>query len=430
MIKSFAALSVTTGARLLTGLILFVLFAREWPAAAFGQFMYLFSVAALLVLACEFGFTQQILREIGRAPTDAARLMSRYLGAKVWLTLATWAVALIFAWITRLSWHDTAQLILLLAAASLMSYGDFFMACFRAMGHFGEEAWLAVAGNMLLFALALGALYFKSGPIGVALAMAAARLVQFLLSYRVFRRGVPDKLTPDFSLPATGATVRASSAYGADVAIGAAFINLDTVMIAHTLGQESVGVYQAIARIYQGAVLATAILGSIFLPRLARELGNRAAFAQQYQKLAWSLVVLGLLASAVFALGTPLLELVYTQPYLQRSLELMPWFALLVFVRFTASVYGVALTALGKQGSRALIYVAALVLMVASAGPLMSRFGEAGMVMACTLAYAFLAVLFAFKSSRSGAQPQAWKTATLVSLSLTAFSFWKAGLHP
>lgn len=430
MIKSFAALSVTTGARLLTGLILFVLLAREWSAAAFGQFMYLFSVAALLVLACEFGFTQQILREIGRAPTEAAQLMSRYLGAKVWLTLATWVMALLFAWLTGLCWYDTAQLTLLLGAASLMSYVDFYMACFRAMGHFSEEAWLSLAGNALLFALAIVAMYVNGGPVGVALAMAAARLVQFLLSYRLFCARVPDRPRPEFSPRSAGATLRSSGAYGADVAVGAAFINLDTVLIAHTLGPESVGIYQAIARIYQGAVLAPAILGSIFLPKLARELGNKYSFLQQYRKLAWSLLILGTLASATFTFGTPLLKLVYTQPHLESSFALMPWFALLVFVRFAASIYGVALTALGKQTSRVLIYIVALTIMVVTAGPLMTRFGEAGMVMSCTLAYALLAILFALTSSRFGTQPQAWKTAALISLSFTALSFWKAGLHP
>jgi len=356
--------------------------------------------------------------------------MGRYLGAKVWLTLATWVLALLFAGVMQLSLEAIAQLALLLAAASLMSYGDMFMSCFRAMGQFGEEAWIAVLGNVLFFALSLCALHFKGGPVGVAAAMLFARLVQFLMSQRVFRRRIPERVVPVLALPEVAATVRASTAYGADVAIGAAFVNMDTVMIAHTLGQESVGVYQAIARIYQGAVLATAILGSIFLPRLARELGNRVAFTRQYKQLAWCLVALGAAASCVFALGAPLLELIYTQPHLQRSLELMPWFALLVFVRFTASVYGVALTALGKQTSRALIYVAALILMVLAAPPLMRHFGEAGMVIAATLAYALLALLFAIHSARSGVRPQAWKTAAIVSLSLTAFSFWKAGLHP
>lgn len=429
MIKSFVALSLTTGVRLLTGLVLFVLLAREWSAGQFGQFMYLFSIAALLLLACEFGFAQQILREIGRTPERARMLMSRYLGAKIWLTALTWVLAASFAWFSGLSWGDTAQLAGLLLAGLFMSYADFLMTCFRAMGYFGEEAGLTVVGNLLYFAFSLGALYFWDVAIGVAVAMAVARLIHLGLTYRVFKRRVPEPLTPDLKLRDSLQTIKASSAYGADVGISAAFINADTVLIAHSLGAESVGIYQAIARIYQGLVLMPAIMGSLFLPRLARTLDEPVAFDRNSRLFGWGLVISGLLASAFFALGEPLLAVVYDQPHLQESFTLLPWFALLVFVRFVASVYGVVLTALGKQRGRAVSYVVALLVMLGIAPPLLERFGVAGMVMACAVAYALLAVLFAAQTNRSGAKPQAWKTATLLSITLTAFCLWKAGVH-
>lgn len=430
MIKSFAALSVTTGARLLTGLILFVLLAREWSAAAFGQFMYLFSIAALLVLACEFGFTQQILREIGRAPSDAAKLMGRYLGAKLWLTAATWCGGLLFAWITNLSWQDIALLTFLLAAGSLMSFGDFFMACFRAMGNFSEEAWLSLGGNLLLFALALFAVCVSAGPVGVAIAMAAARLVQFVLSYLTFRRGVTERLKPTFGLSATATTIRSSSAYGADVAIGAAFVNVDTVLIAHTLGPESVGIYQAIARIYQGATQIPAILGSIFLPKLSRDLGNKHQFDKHCKLLAMILLGSGLLGALTLGYGRPALESVYVEAHLKRALDLLPWFGLLLFVRFTASIYGITLTALGKQPIRVFIYATALAAMALTATPLMLHFGEAGMVMACVISYIILTTMFAIGSAYNGQTPQGWWVALIITISLSVFSLWKTGIHP
>lgn len=432
MIKSFAALSITTGVRLLTGLVLFVLLAREWSVGQFGQFMYLFSIAALLVLACEFGFTQQILREIGRAPSQARTLMGEYLGAKVWLTLLTACLALGFAWLTDLSANDVAVLSALLLAALFMSYADFLMACFRALGSFGEETKLTVWGNLLFFVLACAALFgvtdtaLMSGA--VAGAMATARAVQLLMTWRVFKRRVPEPLQPAFDPSSSIATIKKSSAYGADVAVGAAFTNLDTVLIAHTLGAEGVGVYQAIARIYQGMVLLPAILGSLFLPRLSRSLDDAPAFQKNCQQLSLSLLVGGAVAAAFFVWGGPLIALVYNDNLFQRSAELLPWFALFVFVRFVASIHGVVLTALGRQGVRALIYVVALVVMVATAPYLLQHHAESGMVMASTLAYALLGTLFAIAALKNGQRPHLWKTSALVSLSLMAFCAWKAGI--
>jgi len=429
MIKSFAALSITTGVRLLTGLVLFVWLAREWPAAQFGQFMYLFSIAALVVLACEFGFSQQILREVGKQPDQAPQLMSEYLGAKAWLTVGTLLLAALFVWLTKLSAHDTALLMALLAAAMLMSYTDFFMACLRALGTFSQEAKLTVVGNILYFGLALAALFWGDEGVWVAAAMAAARFIHLFMALRVFSQQLRTRLTINLSFKQSIRTIKTSSAYGADVAVGAAFTNLDNVLIAHALGTESVGIYQSISRIYQGMALFPAILGSIFLPRLSRATESPEQFQRNYRMMSWALLFGGLSAAMVFALGAPFLSIIYHDDYAARGLELLPWFALFVFVRFMASVYGVVLTALGRQSVRALIYVVALVFMVALAHPLMSIMGLGGMVVAITIAYAVLAILFAFFSRKDGHQPQAWKTATCISIGLMAFCFWKIGFR-
>jgi O-antigen/teichoic acid export membrane protein len=425
MIKSFAALSITTGVRLLTGLVLFVLMAREWSADEFGHFMYLFSVAALLVLACEFGFAQQILREIGREPARAVALMGRFLGAKIWLTVATLLLAAGFAWFSHLSPAGMLQLVLLLAGGLAMSYTDFYMACFRAMGDFGQEAKLTIKGNLIYFMLAAMALYGGTGPKGVASALMLARLIHLALAYRIFRQRIPDRLPIDLRYTSTARTIKVSSAYGADVAVGAAFVNIDTVLIAHSLGNEGVAIYQAIARFYQGACLLPAIFGSLFLPKLARHLDDKPLFSRDFKNLNFSLVGSGLLIALMFIFGKPVLALVYDQPHLQSSLALLPWFGLLVFIRYVASVYGVVLTALGGQTSRALVYVAALCLMAFAAPWLMQHMGVAGMVLACTLAYVFLAISFAGLSWARGAKSRAWLASIASASILIYLTFWK-----
>jgi O-antigen/teichoic acid export membrane protein len=55
MFRNFAALGVSTLIRVLTGFAIFVLIARHWGAAKFGEFMYLFSIAGLLVCYANTG---------------------------------------------------------------------------------------------------------------------------------------------------------------------------------------------------------------------------------------------------------------------------------------------------------------------------------------------------------------------------------------
>lgn len=425
MIKSFAALSITTGVRLLTGLVLFVLMAREWPAVQFGQFMYLFSVAALLVLACEFGFTQQILKEIGQAPDLAKPLMGRYLGAKLWLTLATTLLALAFAWASALTPSDALQLAMLLAGGVAMSYADFYMACFRALGSFGQEARLTIKGNLIYFALAAAALYAQTGPIGVAAGLLLARLIHLGMAYRLFQQRMHASLPIALHYREVAQTIKASSAYGADVAVGAAFVNIDTILIAHTLGNESVAMYQAVARFYQGACLLAPIFGSIFLPKLAMHAADMPRFIQDYKKLSICLVGSGLLIALAFIFGQPALELIYAQSHLHQSLALLPWFGLLVFVRYVASIYGVALTALGGQSSRAVIYVGTLAILILAAPLLMQHLQVSGMVLAFILAYSLLATMFGHIAHTRGAKAQAWKSSTALAVLLAGLGAWK-----
>lgn len=425
MIKSFAALSVTTGVRLLTGLVLFVLIAREWTAAEFGQFMYLFSVAALLVLACEFGFGQQILREVGQTPRNVGPLMGRFLGAKLWLTALSGLLTVGFGLISALSWTDGIVLALLLAAGIAMSFADFFMAGFRAIGRYSEEARLSVIGNLAYFGLAAASLYTNTGPIGVAASLAAARCLHLHLSYRIFKKHVPDPLTLNKSARAAYKTIQSSSAYGADVAIGAAFVNLDSVLIAHTLGKESVAIYQAIGRFFQGACLLPPIFGSLFLPKLAAATDNKPLFRKIHQQLSIALLSSGAIGSIVFIFGEQPIKWLYQNSKIQDAANLLPWFAMLILVRYIASIHGAVLTSLGGQSSRAGIYVIALALMTITAPVLMTHLGVAGMILACTLAYAFLAIMFAWQSHRRDATPPATGFTAAIVLLIMTLCVWK-----
>lgn len=405
MIKSFAALSITTGVRLLTGLVLFVLMAREWPAVQFGQFMYLFSVAALLVLACEFGFTQQILKEIGQAPDLAKPLMGRYLGAKLWLTLATTLLALAFAWASALNLSDALQLAMLLAGGVAMSYADFYMACFRALGSFGQEARLTIKGNLIYFALAAAALYAQTGPIGVAAGLLLARLIHLGMAYRLFQQRMHASLPIALHHREVAQTIKASSAYGADVAVGAAFVNIDTILIAHALGAESVAAYQIVARFYQGACLLPPIFGSIFLPKLAHAFsaGSKDQTQLMLRKMHYSLLGSGVAGMIAFNLALPLLNSIYPSNITTSPSALMPWFGLLLLVRFVAASQGIAITAAGGQKFRTIVFIGALTLLSLIALPMLRHLGLLGMIASITASYALISLAFWVWNSKAKA---------------------------
>ncbi|MBT0962764.1 oligosaccharide flippase family protein [Denitromonas iodatirespirans] len=402
MIKQFTVLGMSTLIRLLTGFVLFVLIAREWGAGRFGEFMYFFAVAGLLVQVCEYGFSQQILREIGRDPDTTRQRMGVYFATKLWLTMFAWIFAGIFALVTGLRADGAATLGLLLLAATLMSYSDFLMACFRALGHYGKEASVTLEGNVAYFGLALAAVLFGAEGTGVAAAMVLGRIVHLLATVVEFRRHVPGSIKVDVRFGAVWPVMRGGGAYGLDVGVATAFANLDTVLLAILLGYESVGVYQAGARFYQGASLLPSIFAGIFLPRMARAAEDPVEFGLLARNLYWSTLAIAFAVCGVFVIGAEGQAWIYPEPSLQDVGALMPWFGLLVLIRFIAASQGITVTALGGQTVRAKLFLVALALMVASAFPFVEAFGLTGMILAISVAYAFLSIGFWVWVERQG----------------------------
>lgn len=431
MLRNFMALGTTTLVRVLTGFVLFVLLAHHWGAEAFGRFMYLFSVASLLVIACEFGFSQQILREVGRAPERAPELMGSYLAAKIWLTAGAFVLALFYGLISGLSAADALILLCLLLAATLLSYGDFLLACLRALGRFRNETEVTLKGNVLYFAGALAALYGGGGLIGVALAMVLARALHLWLTQREYGRHVAGSSRLQLQPGAVFPVIGRSAPYGIDGAVATIFMNIDTILISHILGNTATGIYQAGARFYQGACLLAPIFGSLYLPRLAhasaRDSHDKALFSRHFRQLSLGLLVTGLLLALGFAFSDLYIGLIFGRADFAHLQTLLPWFGVLVLARFGASIYGTVLTAMGGQGVRVLIYIAALASMIPAALLLMQPLGVVGMVLAVILAHIILTMGLAWRIARYGQGVHGIWLLTVLLMAVAAFVYWNTG---
>lgn len=428
MLKNFIALGLSTLVRVLTGFVLFVLIARHWGAASFGQFMYLFSVVSLLVLTCEFGFSQQILREVGRTPERACELMGRYLGAKIWLTVCAFLLALLFVLATRQSPLAALTLLLLLSAATLLSYSDFLLACMRALGRFSHETRVTIKGNLIYFGAGLAALYAEGGFVGVAAAWLGARLLHALITWAEYRCHVPERLTVELRASAVIPVIRRGAAYGIDGAVATVFMNIDTILISHMLGSVATGIYQAGVRFYQGACLIAPIFGSLYLPRLARAGDDKNAFGLHFRQLSLGLMVSGLLLALGFVFSQPYIGLVFKDADFAQLNALLPWFGVLLFTRYAASVYGTVLTALGGQTMRVVIYLISLLAMMIAAVLLMRPYGVVGMILAVTLAHVVLIAGLGLCISRYRLRVHGIILAGVIGAALFGFVYWKTGI--
>ena len=192
-------MGLTTTARLLTNVVLFVLLARAWPVDQFGEFVYWFTAATIVALIVDFGFSQSLLRDIGRDRDRAGDFVREVSLAKAVLAglvgigaLAAFAVG---AW----DMHTTMLFLMLLAGAMLATFGESLNATWRGVGNFAEETRVVVLSSVVLFGVVAVSLALGAGPLQVAGGMLLARLAYVAISWPVLRALPAPGFTPSLA---------------------------------------------------------------------------------------------------------------------------------------------------------------------------------------------------------------------------------------
>lgn len=397
MIRGLSQIAASTLIRLATGIFTFIYAASVWNAADFGAFMYGFSVSAMLVLCCEFGFTQQILRDVGVSPPSIGAIFSRFLAAKFFLAALLLILSLpVAALFFELRGELLLQFMLLLLAALFTSFSDLVLSALRALGAYGSEVRASTVSNTIAVTIFIGLIASGGSPTHLAIAFAIARLAQMLFFYRIFARPWINIRTVRNNLAVSDlmATLKAGCPYASDVFVGAALVNLDMILVARILGYVEAGVYQAAARLSQGVGVVFAVVASYFLPRMAAEAVNRDADRVITKRLFVVTAILGAMLMSGFFVAHIFYQSMPPGSPLNVSSALLPGFAVLVVPRLLSGSLGVILTAQGKQSIRAVLYAAALLIFAACAVVFVNRIGVWGVILSYGVTYSLLAIGF------------------------------------
>jgi len=385
MLKNTAYMTISTVARLLAGVVLFVVLARLFGPENFGRLIYGFTLASIAVLLVDYGFAQQLLREIGRSPSAVRRLMGKAFLAKLFLTGLTLTLCLLADIIFHGSNQESAIFWLLLTSCVLSSFGDFFNIAFRGVGKFSEEAKVVTIGSLLHFALLIILALKGAGLVMIALGFVVSRAAYLILSWMAYRRIIGGLQIENRKLKAAFGTLKNNFSYAADVGFTNFFSQVDTIIVQHYLGATSVGLYQAGMRFFYGAMQFAPILSNVYLPAIAGKAGDPKHVAKLAKKLTMQLLAAGMVGWAIFFFaGEWITTLIFGDQYADLT-SLWPYIGLLVFMRYLAASQGVLLTAMGAQSVRVWAQIIALLVLLGSSPWLISQFGLQGVLMALLL---------------------------------------------
>lgn len=391
VVKNLAFMSGSTAARLAAGILTFTVMARFLGPVSFGVLMYWLSVAALLSLVSNFGLTTYLLREMGAAPGQTSPLMNEMWTSKFILTV----LLFIGSGIGMLFIEGTDAKIIficLLIGMTLETYLDVLNAGFRGVNRYDAEARNATLLVILNLICMVGVLYFWRTPVAGAVAFVTARITGASITfYQVQKLIGRIHLVP---LRQGAARIRPAVAYALDAGFQMAFGQVDGVVLNHTLGPAAVGLYQAGLKLFMGGAQGIQILANVFLPRAAAKAHSPQEFAHEARRIQWAFIGFGAVFGLTLAIAAKPLTLLFYGKAFYALADLLPWFGLLFLVRFSASAWGILMTAAGRQKRRVVLTALHWVVIAVAAVVLIPRFGIPGWIMALAIGNAFLAATY------------------------------------
>jgi O-antigen/teichoic acid export membrane protein len=394
MFKNTLFMTISTFVRLLAGVVLFIFLARLLGPEGFGRLMYGFTVASIAVLVIEYGFSQQLLRDIGKTPEQVCMIMGRVFLAKILLALSVVGCVLVWFAIFPKTIEDQQIFEFLFLSCILESFAIFLNVAFRGIGRFHVETKIATVCSMFHFGVLMGLAFLGADLITLAQGFVVSRMLNLALSWMAYRRIIGGFEFGNQPLKSVVTTLKDGFPYAADMGFSSFFSQVDILIVNHYLGVTGVGLYQAGMRFLQGASQFAPVLASVYLPAISGCLGKRQQVKRLARKLNTQMLLAGTAGWVIFSFGGEwITKLIYHEKYAELT-PLWPYIGLLFFLRHVAASQGVLLTANGAQSIRVWAQIAGLTVLLSTSSWLIEEFGLAGMLIALSITAITLTLIY------------------------------------
>ncbi|MDO8412570.1 MAG: flippase [Gallionellaceae bacterium] len=327
-----------------------ILVARALGAAEFGVLSYIMAFVGVFQLFADLGLTNTLVREIARERERVAEIM----GA---LRPLAWASSLfVFALIAALGWSLSAtteiyQATLLLGLAVLATFHSFsYASVCRAFEEMGYNAAGNISHKILQILLVMLALFMHTGVVGVAAAMLAANLYQWLFFHIVVRKRYVPNLRWRVDVAYWRYLLLEAIPIGMAMVFRRANQQVGTLVLTALATSTSVGLFNAAYKIVQMIDMIPFTLSLPFFPpiaRLAKESPQRL-FVLLERVWRVFMIIAAPIVVWLFIMAPRLVELMFGAEYAAASatLRILTFAVLFLFV---TALYAYLFLALQRQ---------------------------------------------------------------------------------
>lgn len=388
--RKLVLMSIIVASRLLGVLLIFALVARNVTLRDFGMFSACFSVAVLLGFLVDFGFAQSILRDIGKSPESAAKVVASGVSIKLFIAALVFVASVIYMALPLPLHAPWTLQLLLIAYAILNSFAEFYGVSLRALGHYREEAIAQIAYTVAvtstLFLVHLSIEYS-------ALLIAALKAAQLSAIARIACIKI-GSAEPRLNLRDWIKTVKNGYPYALDAGVSNISVNADVLLVSGVLGAPAAGLYQAGQKLLLGMSSAALIFSNIYLPKLASLDRRSDLFRSNAGALTIAMTSIGVTGGLLlFLFGQHLVHFFYGDKF-SGVYQLLPVFGCILLVKYLTSSAGVILTSIGKQKVRTAANILSLIVLIILSPFLMKAFGLQGMTYGLLASSCIVLVLY------------------------------------
>lgn len=390
-VLSYGAFSTVT---ILATFLLHLLAARFLGVDDFGRFSFAFAFVTLFVPILDPGIYYFLIREISRKLDIASHYLSHALTWTIVISPMFFAIIfIVVGWMNKSP--QTITFVYLIALSQfLLALKGLFRSVLLAHEQFNLDAIsLAIERFSALIFITI-ALVAGEQLVIIGWIFVAVRLIDLMITVLIVRFKVCKvSLGLDFSF--VKKMVKNAIPIGAFYMTLTVYNYIDTIMLSSMRGDYEVGLYSASYKIYEGPVLIPAIIGSVFMPRLARLfIDNKTEFMSLLEDGLKYVIILAILVAinGIF-LSNPVILLTFGDQYVDSVNSLKILLAGMAFV-FVINFLQTAMISIDMQKIVLYISLFGLTMNVVVNLILIPLYGYIGAAIATVVTEGLICVIF------------------------------------
>lgn len=361
--KNIGLSIVTFISQMVSGSAIFVIFARLMNLNDFGLISFGTTLAGLIAVISEFGFSLMAQRDIPQDRYPFNRYVYNTILQKVVISFIALICGVLYLLI--LSKDDNLEIgLIFLVFAILTSKVMFFGAIFRSKNKFQIETFSALLYSSVITIIVVIYYFLEISVYSIAWGLSLARLIQLIILLIYFYKefGINDF---KYDKTIQQYLFKNSFSFGLLYIIGTFYFSIDSLFIAYYSDNNKLAIYQSFFKIITLMLTINELISNVFLPYLASlYIKKNNDFIYQSSEINKVVISLGLIMFVFINLfAEDVLRLLYADKYLDALIITIP-LSLVLFFRITASVYALILTITNNQSKRVIIVLISLIVNV------------------------------------------------------------------